>query len=108
MSPAPRKRAAKKTTPRASAKETVAEEEPREPTDEAVAAAPPSTVDESVAVVPPPMAPAAQPAESVAGLGPCVRCGAPGAVKADFPWTADKPVFCRRDCPPQYRFLLRA
>lgn len=104
----PRKRAVKKTTPRARAKEAVAEEEPREQPEEAVAAAPPPAEDAPVAVVPPPVAPTAQPAQHLAGLGPCRTCGAPGVVKADFPWTADKPVFCRKDTPPQYRFLLRA
>lgn len=97
----PRKRAAKRTTPRARAKEAVAEEEPREQPEETVAAAPPPAEDAPVAVVPPPTA-------AASGLGPCITCGAPGAVKADFPWTADKPVFCRKDVPPQYRFLLHA
>lgn len=108
MSPTPRKRAAKKTTPRARAKETVAEEEPEREQPEAVADPTPPAEEEPVAVVPPPVALSAQPAESVAGLGPCRTCGAPGVVKADFPWTADKPVFCRQHVPPQYRFLLHA
>jgi hypothetical protein len=103
----PRKRTAKKTTTRARAKETVAEEAPVEPTDEAVADPTPSAgSDDVVSMAPPPVAPTAQQAQHLAGLGPCVTCGGPGAVQAEFPWTVDKPVFCRRDCPPQYRHLL--
>lgn len=101
MTTQPRKRATKKATPRARAKETVAEEVPVERKDEAVAP-PPPPVEEVVALVPP------TPAPTVAGVGPCRVCGGPGAIRAEFPWTADTPVFCRRDCPPQYQHLLHA
>lgn len=101
----PRKKAAKKTTPRARAKEAVAEEVRVEPTDEAVAPSPPP-MDEPVALVPPPVVPAAHQPVDLVGIGPCRVCGGPGAIQAKFPWTADAPVFCRRDTPPQYRFLL--
>lgn len=104
----PRKRAAKKTTPAPAREEAVAEEPPRESTDEAVAVTPPASVDEPVSLAAPPVAPAAQPTVGVVGLGLCVTCGAPAAVVADFPWTADKPAFCRKDVPAQYRFLLSA
>jgi hypothetical protein len=105
----PRKRAAKKPTPAPVREETVAEEEPVEQTDQTVADPPSAPVDNAAAVVVLPSVPAIPqlPEHLVVGLGPCRVCGAPGAVKADFPWTADKPVFCRKDCPPQYRFLLR-
>lgn len=103
MTTQPRKRAAKKTTPRAPAKETVAQDAPVEQPQEAVAEPSSPSPDAVVSVAPPPLAPAAQ---HSTGLGPCVTCGGPGAVQAKFPWTADSPVFCRRDCPPQYRYLL--
>lgn len=101
----PQKRATKKTTPAHPRKEAVAEEGAGEK-DQAVADETTTRVDDAVSLVPPPVAPAAQPAVDVVGLGPCRVCGAPGEVKASFPWTADEPVFCRKDVPPQYRFLL--
>lgn len=105
MTAQPRKRATKKTTPRARAKETVAEGAPDEQTDQTVVAPPPA-VDDAAALVPPPVAPTAQLPDNLAGLGPCVTCGNPGVVKVELPYTADKPVFCRKDTPAQYRRFL--
>lgn len=101
-----RKSTTKRTTPAPTREEAVADEPTREKAGEAVAGQPPAPVDEPVSLVPPPIHAASQPTERVAGLGLCVTCGGPAAVVADFPWTADKPAFCRKDTPPQYRFLL--
>ena len=112
---AARRRGPKKTTKRAPAKKTVADEPIREqvpdpqPTEQPVADPAPAPVDDAGAVEAPPMESTERPAEPVVPVvtqkKECVGCGGRAVMETDFPWTP-KQAFCARCCPRQYRYLL--